>query len=746
MASVKVKQRLKSAAAILAVLFLILLGVLTYSKYLNKTFQEEIISSMDEISGISARSLQQRLEAELYSIEHIADLICPGSGKKSINEMVEHLKNLRIENRYVRFGVMEADGVSLTTDDLVIELADREFFKQALEGNTTLSDTLTDRKTGKLINVYATPVYDEKGEIYAILYGTKDNGDYRNSLEVKSFNGAGYSYVVKKNGNTVVDSSHETSFTSMSNIFLSMSETKEDNTACIIELKEQMEAGNTGSIIFKNKVTKYLYYRPIGINDWYLLTVVPISVTNKKLDAVMKANYTLCGAIILLTIGLLGTMLFIQDKGKRKLEGLLYIDSITGGDSFAKFKKNAAEKLEEKGKYKYAIMDIDVDKFKFINDSFGYEEGNQAIMYIWSRLKDFAVPDDLIAHKAADSFVALLQYENISNLRERVEHFCSELNRRQKEKDKQYEIVPSVGLYVIQDTGKALDTMLDRAAIAKQSIKGKQHQWFAFYDDDLRLKLLKEKHIADRMTDALKNQEFFVNYQPQYDAVTGRPTGAEALVRWRDSEQGILYPKDFISVFESNGLITELDKYVFEQVCMKMKEWLERGINVVPVSVNLSRIHLFNKNFVKEYIAIRNRYHLPEELVHLELTESALFEQEEYMAEMVKQLHESGFQVLMDDFGTGYSSLHMLKKISIDVLKLDKKFVDDIGDPRSDHVIESIIKLAHSLDMSVTAEGVEESEQYEFLKEMGCDEIQGYYFSKPVNVEAYEKILTDQKI
>ena len=244
------------------------------------------------------------------------------------------------------------------------------------------------------------------------------------------------------------------------------------------------------------------------------------------------------------------------------------------------------------------------------------------------------------------------------------------------------------------------------------------------------------------MEKALERGEFFVCYQPKYCTRDKRIVGAEALVRWRMNSGKVIPPSDFIPLFESNGFIKELDKYVFEQVCKDVRRWVDEGLDVKPISVNVSQMQLYNANFIKEYLEIRERYHLEAEYVQLELTETVLFENTTVLESIINQLHELGFEVLMDDFGKGYSSLNMLKSVEVDTVKIDKSFVDDIGNnKRVERIIATIISLVRSLNMHVVAEGVENEIQYKFLNLVECDEIQGFYFSRPVEKKEYEKML-----
>ncbi len=431
-------------------------------------------------------------------------------------------------------------------------------------------------------------------------------------------------------------------------------------------------------------------------------------------------------------------------RSSKKIERIAYVDELTGGISFEKFKRDAADIIKAAAGRLYAMVSIDIDKFKVINDIFGYEEGNRVIRYIWSIVNEIIGQNETFAHRRADQFVILLNYEDEQKMMERIEAISEMVRQRESLNEKNYEIILSIGIYIINeetDDDFALDNAIDRAELAKQSVKGKHNQFYAVYDEKLRQKILRDQEIENRMERALENHEFKVYYQPKYDSRTCELNGAEALVRWYNDKTGMIFPNEFIPLFESNGFIVELDKYMFRQVCKDIRSWLDEGYKVVPVSVNLSQLQFYNLHFIEEYRGILEKYDVSPEYVQLELTETTLFSEESILNKIIDKLHDIGFKILMDDFGTGYSSLNMLKNVPIDILKLDKSFVDDIGDPKVDIVVSTIVSLGQSLDMKIVAEGVETKEQYEFLRDIFCDEIQGYYFSRPIAEKEYRQKL-----
>lgn len=246
------------------------------------------------------------------------------------------------------------------------------------------------------------------------------------------------------------------------------------------------------------------------------------------------------------------------------------------------------------------------------------------------------------------------------------------------------------------------------------------------------------KLLNKRLQDGIKNKEFLIYLQPKFYAKTGELAGAEALIRWNRNNK-IVMPNIFIPLLEKYELITILDAYVLDNVCQLINEWNEKNYNLVPISVNESRQNLYNPNHIEELIGLINKYNIMPNMIELEMTETTVVHNVDLAKEAERNVHKLGFVVSMDDFGTGYLSFSMLKNINIDILKMDKSFFDDILESRRGKIIiESIIDMAHKLEIKVVAEGIENKEQLEYLRKIGCDIIQGYIYEKPITIEEFE--------
>ncbi len=416
---------------------------------------------------------------------------------------------------------------------------------------------------------------------------------------------------------------------------------------------------------------------------------------------------------------------------------ILQRDHLTGLYNREAFFEKAREEVSAHEAGYYIMACLDIDHFKVINDQYGTDKGDEVLRHIASVLKSvFGAAGGIVCRVAADDFAVLYPASFV------VSDEVAEARRRAG-------IVPgllspimfSIGRYVVDDLSLPPSGMYDRAMLAMLSVKGRYDAKIAVYDEAFRQHLLEEQSIVNDMRSAIDNRQFEVWYQPQYNHSTGVLIGAEALARWRHPKKGLISPGVFIPIFESNGFIYELDKYVWEEVCRFLRREMDGGASPLPVSVNISRNDLFCSDIVDVVTGLIRRYDLPVSLLRLEITESAFAESTKEIVSVVRRLIDCGFTLEIDDFGSGYSSLNTLKSVPAHVIKLDMRFFeDDDGTGRSGNIIESVVRMIKWLDMAVIAEGVEEQAQADYLKSIGCYYIQGYFYARPMPEDEYRKL------
>ncbi|NLL76874.1 MAG: EAL domain-containing protein [Clostridiales bacterium] len=711
-----------------------------YINILDKKLNDEIISALEETSEQSVVILNKEVEGEFTLLTEVAYRLSV-RGDFDPKEAVEELQRISQRNSVKRMGIIMPDGQAYTTDNKVLDLRDREFFQDSVQGKRGISGRLQDKDNGEDIVVFSMPIYEGEN-VCAVVFMTFRLEEIQNLFSVSVFDGEGYTYVIEENGDIVLDTTVSKGLSNYENIYSALKDASVDNREVAHKMKKDLERGESGYIRFHNKIDKYMYYSPLQAKSWYVLNVVPADVMDSTRDFIMFLTYALCTALAGIFAIFILYIIKTEQRKKKELSNILYVDNVTGGYSYARFCAEAQNCLKSTtGNAAYIVMDV--DQFKIVNELFGYEKGDTTLCYIWKMWKKHSRENEIYARRIADKFVALWYFNSREELDKRVESFLDALQKSFSDTISEYILKVSLGIYIVKDKNEDTQHMLNYATMAHSSIKGQEDIQYAFYDDDFRAKLLQEKLLRDQMKLALQNEEFTVYYQPRYSVLTKKLVGAEALVRWKKADGSTVMPGSFIPLAEKNGFISHLDKYIFAEVCKKQKEWMNKGKQAVPVSVNLSRRHLYDDSFMEEYRKMVEDTAVPAKYMQLELTESAMFENQEALCQIIDKLHAMGFNILMDDFGTGYSSLMMLKSIPIDVLKLDKSFVDDFDDPKGRKIITSVIELAQALNIEVTAEGVETKEQYEFLRELGCNTIQGFYFAKPMPDEEFEKLLEE---
>ena len=438
------------------------------------------------------------------------------------------------------------------------------------------------------------------------------------------------------------------------------------------------------------------------------------------------------------------------EDAEDEIERLTGYDAITGFYKYEKFLENAQEYLETAKPGQYVISYQDFSNFKYINEMYGYEVGDKILREYAEMLPETTDRFIMGSRVFSDNIVSLFDATDIDmNTMISFAEFCS--SKFADKVQKEYfgsNVVCVVGLcpfVVTKDKDIPLKNIISNANLARKEAKRPEMANIIVYDDSMGENLLKEVKYANEMEEAFRNKEFVVYMQPKVDLKQHKIIGAEALIRWVKPNGEILYPNEFIPVFEKNKSITVLDYFVYDEVCKYLADRVKKDEPIVNVSVNVSRVHLQSIDEMVQYVkALLKKYKIKPEYLEFELTETMSTEKVEDTIKMLNKLRKLGVKVSMDDFGSGYSSLNLLTKLPLDVLKLDKEFLKDFEkDTDGKIIIPSIIDMAKKLKLEVVCEGVETKEQVEFLRDVDCDIVQGYYYSKPVPLDVFTEMLSD---
>ncbi len=456
------------------------------------------------------------------------------------------------------------------------------------------------------------------------------------------------------------------------------------------------------------------------------------------------SKYFTAAIIALIVVLLIVFIIFyIQQKEKNKAVLKAYnYDNLTGLLSFNNFSDLANKRLENAASGQYELITFDIDLFKTINSLFGYQKGDDVLKVIGMILKD-NMGDSLLCRKGDDCFIILRETENAISL-ENV-YYLQILPAVFRIIDINYNFSMSFGVVKIHNSKEMLSDLIGYADAARTRNKNLHELTYTYFDENMQIKYANNISITLQMKDALHDKEFTVYYQPKISYITGKISGAEALVRWIKKDGSMIYPSNFIEVFEKNGFIFNLDLYVFENVCKFIKEYKEE-YNLPLISTNLSAITMFDDRLEESLINIINKYKISTSYIELEITETALTNANEYLLAKVRKLKDLGFYISIDDFGSGESSLNRLSEIDVNTIKIDKSFIDNYeSNDRVNIIIENVIRMSKQLNLKIITEGVENLNQAIYLKSLNCDSAQGYYFEKPMNEESFLKLLSANK-
>ena len=712
---------------------------------IRNSLQQQLMSSIEGVAEQNEILVEKEAGTRFRLLDSLARELSDGDESIFVDKMQGFVETYQFK----RMGYIAADGTAKTTDGYRLNMSDRDFFQQSMQGKNFLTDAFEDRidTSYETINVFSVPVYEKNQKtIKGVLFGTCGYEMFEECLKNEIFEGQAFNYIIKIDGTIVAGSGNSKKWGIGKNIFVTdASEDERDDDARDDDARDKMisdmKEGKSGyGMDPKRKEASLYYYMPLKIEEsgetWYVVTAVSESVLTSRMQVVMDAINSLMVIILAVISVSVGVYIYSWRKSKKELMTLAYQDPVTLGDNFVAFKERAKSKKDGVG----WLIAMDVTDFKLINSTCGVKKGDEVLRVIWEIFETETGENELAAHVNADRFILFWMDENQENIKQRLEHVI----RKIEEIPERLEIpnlFPVFGIFhtIVLDE---IDPLYGNAVQAKHQSKGRRDRHYIFYDELNHESIQENRVLEEHFETALENEEFEIWYQPKYSAHSRKLVGAEALVRWRRADGALIPPLKFIPLFERNGNIIRLDEYVFRAVCRQQKEWQKQGQKMLPVSVNISRVSLYYSSVVGKYESIIRSFDLDSKYIQLEITESATIDNNEIF-NLLEQFHTAGFKILLDDFGSGYSSLAALNRMHFDTIKLDKSLVDYIGDDNGEKLLNSITKLAQSFGMEITAEGVETVEQLMFLCNLDCDDIQGYYFSRPLPVKEYEECLKE---
>ena len=721
-------------AWILCVFIIILILSFFYVGYVKELIYQNIYQNISELSKQTVTQLKLSITDQKKFVEIMVESI--DSGYFKTQEEIFERYNKDLENyHFTRLVILDKQGNGITSDGHQVTNYKNieEFFAQE---EVYLSENRPSTVSNNQVNIYAK-TFQLNGE-EKVLMATINTKDYKEILLRRLF-GKGGTYLINSKGTVLIDS-FDNIKQENSNLF--------DYMRTAYEIKDQKENEKIETMkkniqeqkqeTFDIKLGKdiyFIHYEKLGINDWYVVTSAADDIIANQLIKLVIISVVLCLVINLFMIGITVYIDLSGQKQNHKLYKVAYIDPITKLGNEAYFKENGTKYLQNQVSKEKYILTLDINKFKALNNIYGYGFCNEILKKVGKELENIVPENNMTCRISNDIFASLFTYEkNIHLLLEKIVKQISIISIG----DRNIPINLAIGTYKVKLADRDINKILDKAYLARAQVKGSYHHNYYLFDERLEKELMEEQKIESCMEEALKNQEFQIYYQPKTYTKDEKIAGAEALIRWQTKDK-MIPPDKFIPLFEKNKFIIKLDLYIFEQVCKDLVDWKNKYQYMPTISINVSKEHFIDENFVMQYVKICKKYKIEPNKIDLEITESATIDSNVDILKVLNNIKKQGFIISIDDFGTGYSSLSMLQNMPIDIIKIDKVFIDKADLQSNQNIINDIMFIAKHLKVKTIVEGVETQEQVKFVNEIGCDIIQGYYYSKPINREEFEK-------
>lgn len=708
----------------------IVLGTMSYNVRINDELQALTMTALKEIS------LKQQfiLNEDINSNSELLNLLATTVGASSnmdIETTLEYIDIVEEISSFKHINIVGVDGIGITANNEKIDISNEPYFTEMINGNY-ISNIITSSFSNEDVIMLSIPI-EKNGEIQGYVAGEYNISNLE-SLLTSAFDGQSFIFVLDATGAIIAQHTNELTQPKV-NMFEIFKD--QDLTDKVLDA---MQKGESTNVVYTfNEDTRIGEICPINFNGWSLIYILPEQVIDDYTQNIMEqVNLFTFGMVIVLVLLVFITS-FAQRNTFNTIRMLAYYDELTGLPNLVKFKMEANQLLVDNPDKDFSIVKLDINNFKAINELYGHDTGNKVLRALADVVHTDEIPNYTYAKIAVDEFLLLGPSEFFSDL-------SNELSLDENKFKEAVSFIPFhhikliYGRYKIEEDENDIDKIIAKVDIAHKTAKSKKNIYFCDYDENFKKTMLKAAEITNKMEVALEHKEFKVVLQPKYDTITEQPVGAEALVRWIEDNGKMIFPDEFIPLFESNGFITKLDKYMLEEVCILIRQWIDNGITPIPISVNFSRVHINNPNFTSEIKAIIDKYNVNTKYIEIELTESTILDNESELKTIFENFKTSHLVIAMDDFGYGYSSLGFLKDFDVDIIKLDRSFFSfDADNERSRIVIRNIVKMVKELGVVVVAEGVETKEQLDFLKSTRCDMVQGYYFSKPIPIKDFNK-------
>lgn len=725
--------------AVTGVLAVLALMSLLYVGRLQNTLESEVRTSLEEVARQGVRILQTQIEGDEVSLKSIATAL---AGYTSLNkEEMMGLLNAEVKNNaFKRMAFIRPDGYAMFNDGLVMDASGQPVFLQAMQGQAALSQRRKDSNDGKEIIVQAVPVFKE-GEVKGVLASTRSIAAYTDILSVYSFGGQGYNVIVRANGDKVINASHENAIENLVNIFADRENLTWHNQQDIEKMKQDMLAGRTGSLLFTTRKGGRMYasYVPVGINDWYMVSLVPEKVLLVKTARLVWLTLLFMGAGLAVIGLLLYYILAVQKSNRSELDRMTYQDPVTGLANWNKMQQVLADLLKNNPNQPYAFVTLDVDRFRIISNVFGPGSGDALLKRISQILQSHIKEGEEFSRMETDRFQMLLKYEGDGALRNRLQLINEEIVSSPADKTPSLRLILSFGVYVIKDRNMPVEELLHRSFLARRTVKHSVEA-VAFFNEDMLTQANLEKRLEDDMEAALAKGELKLMLLPVRDLSSGKVVRAVGRVLWHHPELGDLHGHTFRPIFERNGFARKVDLFVVEELFKLIKELRAQGRQEGPFAVAISPLHIYNPYFPAALKKLADSYQVNPANLELDLSQHSLEDNMDALIDLGLRLQKEGFVVGVNRFGEGLSAIKFLSKVKAQCLKVQAVTVEDAQDrERMEQMFEAFKYLSSVLGATLQFDGVKTTRQADFLKDKGVRFVSGPLWGAPQTPEEFIK-------
>ncbi|MCK9181678.1 MAG: bifunctional diguanylate cyclase/phosphodiesterase [Fibrobacteraceae bacterium] len=734
----------KSLILVLSVGALLAFLVFLFRGKIEEMLSQEVETSLMHSVQQDAALYESNLEKALTALSTYAEMI--DGDNESIKSFVFKMESKKENLGFSKIGIVNLEGEGIWGTD--VDLQVHPVLRNAFRGVPSYDY----EKNGLLKGlVFAVPIYNNRN-VRFVLYGIMNEKD-RSVFSIEE--NQGVLFAADTAGNLVIPATNKAYFKAFWDSVYKIIYKKVATRDTIFKELSLYKVCVRRISLEKGSVS-YVSCALMSNGKWVSISIMPENAVRNRVATIMHLLLLVFGALITLFVIIFYYIQAMERRTKKKMFELAYVDPLTGLYNWPYLKEQIQKKLsrtdiplkKEFGFKDYLLAKFDIIDFKAINEVFGFNRGNILLKLIAKHLREEKAWIILSAREENDSFFALLPPMSNAEASEKLIHLFERI--RQEFQEGKVKVNFRCGVTSFSNANFDVEIIADAVRTAKKQIRTSLFGLdILFYDEKLKNDLKFKKQIKADLPEAIKNGELQVFLQPKVNTISETLAGAEALVRWNYRREKFLQPNSFIPIFEEDGSIEQIDNFVLETVCKKFKEWEQKKYPLLPISVNVSRVQLNNLNLVQELNEMVTSKEINISLIDLELTETASYGDNRHLIETMRDIKHCGFKLSMDDFGTGYSSLSLLKNMPLDILKLDKSFVDDLGCESENKteaaIVKTIIDLARQLEIKCLAEGVETKEQRDILAEFGCDYIQGFYYSKPISIKEYENLLLKNK-